>query len=144
MLIVTLAGNLGRDAEFKTTQNGKELCSFPVAVTVGYGDSKSTVWLDVSKWGAGAKGLSGILRKGTKVAVSGELSTREHNGKTYLQCRADHVTLQGDAPGGGRGERKQPYGSDEPRGGDGSRGHAGGFADDLDDDIPFISSRGMH
>ncbi len=109
MIIVTLAGNLGRDAEFKTTQNGKELCSFSVAATVGFGNDKTTIWVDVSRWGAGAKGLSGILHKGSKVTVSGELSTREHNGKTYLQCRADHVTVQGDAPGGQRGERKQGY-----------------------------------
>lgn len=125
MLIVTLAGNLGRDAEFKTTQSGTELCSFGVGVTVGYGENKSTVWVDVTKWGKGAQGLAGILRKGSNVAVSGELSTREHNGKTYLQCRADHVTIQGTPQGS---ERREP---------DGSRGHAGGFGDDLDDDIPF-------
>jgi single-strand DNA-binding protein len=134
MLIATLAGNLGKDAEFKTTQAGKEFCSFSVGVSVGYGESRSTVWIDVTKWGAGAKGLSSILRKGTKVALSGELSTREHNGKTYLQCRADHVTVQGDAPGGNRGERKQSY-DDAPRGGGGFGGF--GTTDDLDDRIPF-------
>jgi len=131
MLIVTLAGNLGRDAEFKTTQSGAEMCSFGVGVTVGYGDNKSTVWVDVTKWGKGAQGLAGILRKGSKVAVSGELSTREHNGKTYLQCRADHVAIQGTTGGnsGGNQQRREP---------DGSQGHAGGFADDLDgDDVPF-------
>ena len=101
MLNLTLAGNVGRDAEKKTTQSGQELCSFPVAVSVGYGENKSTVWVDVTKWGKGSDGLSRILRKGSKVAVSGELSTREHNGKTYLQCRADNVTIlggAGDAP----------------------------------------------
>ena len=124
MLIITLAGNLGRDAEYKTTQNGQERCSFGVGVTTGYGENKTTTWVDVTKWGKGAEGLARILRKGSKVAVSGELSMREHNGKTYLQCRADHVTIQGT-----------PAGQREP---DGSRGHAGGFADDLgDDSIPF-------
>lgn len=125
MLIVTLAGNLGRDAEFKTTQSGTELCSFGVGVTVGYGENKSTVWVDVTKWGKGAQGLAGILRKGSKVAVSGELSTREHNGKTYLQCRADHVTIQG-TPGGN--QQRQP---------DSSQTGQGGWAgDDLDDELP--------
>ena len=104
MLIVTLAGNLGRDAEYKTTQGGAERCSFSVGVTTGYGENKATVWVDVTKWGKGSEGLARILRKGSKVAVSGELSTREHNGKTYLQCRADHVTVQG-TPAASQGEQ---------------------------------------
>lgn len=126
MLILTLAGNTGKDAEFKTTQDGKEFCSFSVGVSTGYGDRKATTWVDVTKWGKGAEGLSRILRKGSKVTVSGEMSTREHNGKTYIQCRADHVTIQGTTQGS---ERREP---------DSSRGHAGGFGDDLDDDsVPF-------
>ena len=124
MLIVTLAGNIGKDAQFKQTQSGTDICSFGVGVTVGYGDNKSTVWVDVTKWGKGAQGLANILRKGSRVTVSGELSTREHNGKTYLQCRADHVTIMGT-----------PQAQRDP---DGSQGHASGFAsDDLDDSIPF-------
>lgn len=99
MLNLSLAGSLGRDAEYKTTQSGQELCQFPVAVNVGWGENKTTVWIDVTKWGKGSQGLAGILRKGSKVAVSGELSTREHNGKTYLQCRADNVTVLGSPSG---------------------------------------------
>jgi len=131
MLIVTLAGNTGRDAEHKTTQGGAELCSFSVGVSTGYGENKATVWVDVTKWGKGSDGLARILRKGSKVSVSGELSTREHNGKTYLQCRADHVTIQG-TPQGGEGAARKP---------DGSRGaplqQSDGY-DDLSDDIPFL------
>lgn len=102
MFIATVCGNLGKDAEYKQTQNGKAFCSFPVAATVGYGDNKTTIWVDVTRWGEGAQGLSRLLVKGTKVTVMGELSTREHNGKTYLQCRADHVALQGGRSDGPR------------------------------------------
>lgn len=126
MLIVTLAGNIGKDAVFKQTQSGTDICSFGVGVTVGYGDNKSTVWVDVTKWGKGAQGLANILRKGSRVTVSGELSTREHNNKTYLQCRADHVTIMGTPQGQ---SQREP---------DGSQGHASKFADDdLSDEIPF-------
>lgn len=99
MLNLSLAGNLGRDAEYKQTQSGQEICSFSVGVSVGFGEKKSTVWVDVTRWGKGAKGLADILRKGSKVAVSGELSTREYNEKTYLQCRADSVTILGTPSG---------------------------------------------
>jgi single-strand DNA-binding protein len=121
MLKAILAGRLGRDAQHKTTQGGTDLCSFAVACDVGYGDNKQTYWVDVTKWGNGAKGLAGILRKGSAVTVVGELSTREHDGKTYLQCRADDVTIQG-----GTGERQT-----------GGQQQQTPAADDLDDDIPF-------
>lgn len=108
MLQLSLAGRLGRDAEYKQTQSGKELCTFPVATEVGFGDSKETIWIGVTRWGAGAKGLSNHLRKGDPVAVTGEMSKREHDGKTYLQVRADRVTLLG-TKGEQRGEAKQSY-----------------------------------
>lgn len=130
MLILTLAGNTGKDAEFKTTQGGTELCSFSVGVSTGYGENKATTWVDVTKWGKGAEGLARILRKGSKVTVSGEMSTREHNGKTYIQCRADHVSIQGTPQGSGQ------RGAPDRTGGFGSSDIAP--ADDMDEDlIPF-------
>jgi len=130
MLKVIISGRTGRDAQHKQTQGGTDLCSFPVAADVGFGDNKQTYWVDVTKWGKGSEGLARILRKGSSVTVVGELSTREHDGKTYLQCRADDVSIGGTP----HGERKV---SDTT--GDGSRGHAQAFAgDDLDDtSIPF-------
>ena len=113
MLQITIAGRLGRDAEYKQTQGGNELCSFSVAADVGYGDNKQTYWVDVTRWGKGAKGLSEILRKGSAVAVTGELTTREHNGKTYLQCRADNVTILGT--GGRQTEQQSSSGSNHSR-----------------------------
>ena len=136
MLIVTATGNLGKDAVAKSTQNGKDFCSFPVAATIGWGDKKQTIWIDVTKWGEGSQGLAKLLRKGTKVTVIGELSTREHEGKTYLQCRATDVALQGDAQGGERQERGGQGGTDY-----GAQG--GGFADDLDDSVPFLTDTGF-
>lgn len=136
MLHVIIAGNLGKDATAKSTQAGKDFCSFPVAATIGWGDKKQTIWIDVTKWGEGSQGLAKLLRKGTKVTVIGELSTREHEGKTYLQCRATDVALQGDAQGGERQERGGQGGTDY-----GAQG--GGFADDLDDSVPFLTDTGF-
>lgn len=135
MLQVIAAGNLGKDAEYKETQNGKALCTFSLAASIGWGDNKQTVWLDVTKWGEGSKGLSNLLRKGSKVTVLGELSTREHNGKTYLQCRASEVTIQSKAEGGDRWADGSQGSATPP-----DRPNTGAFASDLDDDIPFISN----
>lgn len=126
MLNLSLAGTLGRDAEYRENDNGKGRCQFSVAVNIGYGDKKTTVWVDVTRWGEGAKGLSNLLRKGTKVAVNGEMSLREHNGKTYVQCRADNVTLLGG------GQERKPV---DPN----NQAMREQFIpqDDLDDEIPF-------
>jgi len=95
MNILTVTGNLGKDAEVRTAGSGT-VCSFSVAMTAGYGDKKQTVWIDCSVWGKQAEGaLPGYLKKGQQVAVSGELSTREHEGKTYLQLRCNTVDLIG-------------------------------------------------
>lgn len=137
MLTITLAGNTGRDAEFKQTQGGTDLCSFSVAAETGFGENKATTWVDVTKWGKGAEGLARILRKGSKVAVTGEMTLREHNGKTYVQCRADHIAILG-TPDGGQ-QRREP---------DGSRGaptqtRQPAYTDDLDDSIPFLTGEGV-
>lgn len=103
MQVISIAGTLGRDAEYKQTQGGNELCSFPVAVNTGWGENKTTTWFDVTSWGKGSQKLADILRKGSRVAVSGELGTREHNGKTYLQVRVNGgVTIQSTPQGDGR------------------------------------------
>lgn len=130
MLNLMIAGNTGKDAEYKTTANA-EFCAFSVAVNVGYGENKTTQWVDVTRWGKGAQGLANILRKGSKVAVSGEMSLREHGGKTYVQLRADHVSILStpEISGADRDrEYREKLASTPP---------AGGGYDDLDDDIAF-------
>ena len=117
MKTITIAGNLGRDAELKTLNSGDKVLSWSVAVEDRGGQEKRTLWFDCSLWGKRGDALAQYLTKGTKVAVSGELSTREHDGKTYLGVRANEVTLMGAKAEGGA-----------PR-------QAGGF--DTDDEIPF-------
>ena len=127
MLNLSLAGTLGRDAEYREGQNGKGRCQFSVAVNIGYGENKTTIWVDVTRWGEGSKGLANLLRKGSKVAINGEMSLREHNGKTYVQCRADNVTVLGTP-----GDRK-PVDQNNAE----FRKEFAPQHDDMDDLIPF-------
>lgn len=129
MKSIVIAGRLGKAAELRRTQGGDPILSFPVAVDDGYGDRKKTLWFDCSLWGKRGQSLEGHLAKGTAVTVSGDFSTREHDGKTYLQVRVNDLTLQGgksqsDRPSqSGYGEQQSSYG-DAP-------------ADLDDDDLPF-------
>lgn len=131
MNVLSLTGNLGRDAEVRTA-GGSTVCGFSVAMTAGYGDKKQTIWVDCSIWGKQAEGaLPGYLKKGQQVAVSGELSTREHEGKTYLQLRVGSIDLIGKREDGGSSEPASSRGAARP-----SQASAPAH-DEYDDDIPF-------
>jgi single-strand DNA-binding protein len=134
MLRVFLAGNLGRDAELKDV-NGTPLASFSVAVTQRIKREKVTTWIGCALFGARAPALATFLTKGTRVAVAGELTTRtsEKNGKTYLECRVDDVTLLGGGGEGGGQRSNRPAAPPDDDQGSYGAAPAGG-----DDDIPFI------
>lgn len=138
MKVIAIAGACGRDAEVRQV-SGSDVCQFSVAVDDGFGENKKTVWFDVSRWGKGASGLANVLVKGSRVAVSGELSTREHNGKTYLQVRADKVTIMSTPQGGQRQERHQRGGGDDWGQSKGGNSYTGD-----DDFVPFLTSNSIY
>jgi len=106
---IIIGGNIGKDAVTRTTQGGDSVTGWSVAVEERNGKDKRTVWFDVSMWGKRGEALAQYLTKGTRVAVAGDLSTREHEGKTYLTVRADQVTLMGG------GERRDDAPAREPQ-----------------------------
>lgn len=129
-------GRIGKDAVTRHTQGGDSVTSWSLAVDSGYGKNKQTLWWDCSLWGKRGESVAEYLTKGAQVGVTGEVGTREHDGKTYLTLRVGDVTLVGgkaEAPKhnerGGGPVRPAP----QPAGG------TDGFEDQ---DIPFISDRG--
>lgn len=95
MNVLSLTGNIGQDCR-KGNVGGTAVVNFSVAMKAGYGDKAQTVWVDCALWGKQAESrLPEYLVKGQQVAVSGELSTREHDGKTYLQLRVNSIDLIG-------------------------------------------------
>lgn len=132
-----IAGGLTRDSELRRTQSGDQILNFSVGVSEGR--DKPRTYFSCSLFGKRGEALEQYLKKGTKVSVIGAFSTREHEGKTYLQIRADQVTLQGgkqdgrDDNGGGGDDRQQSSGSGYGAGG----GPNSGGRSDMDQEIPF-------
>lgn len=133
MNLLALTGNLGQDCKTNNV-NGTAVCNFSVAMKAGFGDKAQTIWIDCALWGKQAESrLPEFLTKGQQVAVTGELSTREHEGKTYLQLRCNSVDLIGKkddaspAPSQPSPQPQQPAPQPQP---------PGGMMDD-DSDIPF-------
>jgi single-strand DNA-binding protein len=127
MNVFSFTGNLGRDCRTGSAGN-TAVCNFAVAVKSGYGDKEQTIWLDCALWGKQAESrLPEFLTKGQQVAVSGELGTREHEGKTYLTCRVSSVNLVGGKPDSAPAPQQQAQ----------QQQAAPAPADDFDQDIPF-------
>jgi len=123
----SFTGNLGKDCRVGT--GSTPVVGFGVGVKSGWGDKAQTIWIDCSLWGKQAESrISEYLLKGQQVAVTGELGTREHEGKTYLTCRVSSV----DLIGGKRDEGQAPQARQSPR------SQQSAPPDDFDDEmIPF-------
>ena len=126
MKVITIAGTIGRDAEVRSAGD-RRVTGWSVAVDDGWGDKKTTLWFDCNLWGPRGEKLAGYLTKGGKVTVAGSLSTREHNGKTYLAVDVSDVTLQG-----GKGEERRADSS-----GAGAGGRPSDDLSGLSDEVPF-------
>lgn len=135
----SFVGRVGRDAVARYTQGGKAVTGWALAVDRGWGDQKQTVWLDCSWWGERGTKVADFIKKGDRLAVTGELGTREHEGKVHVTLDVRDVTLLGGKPqaaGGGSGGAK---------GGAPQRGRANpadSYDDFTDDSIPFASCYG--
>ena len=87
-------GRVGKDAVTRQAGNS-QVTGFSLAVDSGFGDKKQTLWLDCSAWGDRFAMVGGYITKGSQLGVTGELGTREHDGKTYLTLRVADGTLVG-------------------------------------------------
>ena len=126
---LTIAGRLTKDAETRDA-GGSRVTGFSVAVDNWDGKTKGTLFFDASMWGDRGEKLAQYLVKGTSVTASGDLGTREHNGKTYLTIRVADVTLQGG----------KPAASDADEGGSSSGPARQKY--EIDDSIPFARMAG--
>lgn len=130
MKTLTIAGRVGKDAVLRHTNGGDSVLGFSVAVDDGYGENKSTLWFDCSVWGKRAAALAPHLTKGTALAASGELGTRQHEDKTYLTLRVAELTLQGGGDKKEAGKTRVAESRDDAR-------TQRSSSRDLDDEIPF-------
>ena len=107
---VVLIGRLTRDPELRTTQTGKELCNFSIAVTkrIKPQEGPDADFFNIKAWGQTANYVSNYLTKGRLVAVDGRLETRKYVDKDGVnreitEVVADNVNgldrPRDDAPG---------------------------------------------
>ena len=146
---VILVGNLGKDPEARSMNNGGEVVSFSVATSERWNDrdgnrQEKTEWHNVVIFNEHiGKVAKQYLRKGSSVYLEGSLATRKWTDKSGVDKYTTEVVLQGFGgslvllDGKGDGGRDTGTGTATTNYSAPSGKTGGGFADDLDDDIGF-------
>jgi single-strand DNA-binding protein len=133
---VILIGNLGRDPEVRTFQNGGKVCNLRIATSENWKDKATGERREKTEWHTVAIFQEGLVRiaeqylkKGSKVYLEGKLQTRKWQDQSGQDRYSTEVVLQGfdgvmtmlDGAGGASGSG----GGGDDRGG-------GGYPDDRD------------
>lgn len=97
MNTVTITGRLSATPELKSTQNGKSVCNFRLAVARPR-VKDTTDWIPCTAWNQSAEFLSKYAEKGNRVGVTGVLTSREYedkdgNKRTMYEVLCDNVEL---------------------------------------------------
>ena len=154
---VILIGNLGRDPEIRSTQDGTRVANFSVATSETWRDKASGERKERTEWHRVVifndrlvDIVEKYLKKGSKVYLEGALQTRKwtdnsgqerYSTEVVLQrFRGELTMLDGRGAGGGGGSY-----ADEPPAAEfstagttgGARGERRPPVQDLDDEIPF-------
>ena len=128
---VILVGNLGKDPEIRTTQDGQKIVNLTLATSDTWNDRQSgerkerTEWHQVVLFGKMAETCEKYLAKGRLVYVEGRLRTREYAAKnnggkrqrTAARWQAEAAVVQGFD------QRRQKW--RRRRDGENARGHVG-------------------
>ena len=137
---ITVAGQLGKDAEIKYMPNGDPVASFSVADSQG--KDKSTIWWNASLFGKRAESLAPYLTKGQAVTITGTVTEREWVDKEGGKRKSMDVRVQDIALQGGKRDeapRQQAAPRQEPQRQAAKPAGGGGF-EDMNDDIPFANA----
>ena len=99
---VILLGNLGRDPEIRSMQSGKKMASFSIATSKRWKDrntqeqKENTSWHNIVVFNEGLVDvIEKYVKKGSKIYVEGELSTRKYQDKEGNDRYTTEVVLQG-------------------------------------------------
>ena len=95
---VELIGNLTRDPELRFTPNGAAVCTFGLATNRTYvseGEKKEEVdFHRLVSWNKLAELCNQLLKKGTKVFISGRLQTRSWQAQDGTQRQTTEIVVE--------------------------------------------------
>jgi single-strand DNA-binding protein len=117
---VTLIGNVGQDAELRTTQSGQPFAYFRLATNESYQDSRgqwhtSTEWHTIKVWDKSSNRAAATIRKGARVYIEGQLkSFKGKDEKMLWEVKATTWRLLDKEPDHSPGQKPDPFLPPEP------------------------------
>lgn len=90
---ITVYGRLGRDCEMKSYGDGKQLMSFAVGTTCGFGEKQKSIWYKCTSFRAMDFKIADYLVKGQPVIVCGEHGKDEWTDQNGIQKSADTINV---------------------------------------------------
>lgn len=98
---VIIVGNVGKDPEIRSTQNGKQIANLSIATSESWKDKatgqrkEKTEWHKVSVFNEGLVTLiKNYVKKGDKLYIEGQLQTRKWQDQTGKDCYTTEIVLQ--------------------------------------------------
>ena len=154
---VILVGNVGRDPEIRSTQDGTKVANLSLATSENWRDKNTGERKERTEWHRVvifneriADVVEKYVKKGAKLYIEGAIQTRKWTDNTGAEKYTTEVVLQRfrgeltmlDSRGGGGGGGMSGGAPDDMGSGSGSGGGMGGGrpssgGGDLDDEIPF-------
>jgi single-strand DNA-binding protein len=99
---VIIVGNLGRDPESRSFQNGGKVVNLRIATSDSWKDKNTGERKEATEWHSVAifnEGLANVaeryLRKGSKVYIEGALKTRKWTDQAGVEKYSTEIVLQG-------------------------------------------------
>lgn len=129
---INILGNICNDMELKATQSGKSVCSFNIAVKRPFA-SDITDFFKVVCWGKTAENVCKYCGKGSKVGVTGMLTTRKYTDKDGIDRTTQEIVANNVFFFGGKSEATQAESTQAETQTD----EYGFYVTDNEDDLPF-------
>ena len=86
-------GRLVADVELRSTNSGKSVCAFTVAIN-RRGKDAGTDWVDCVAWEKTAEFISKHFNKGQQIAITGRLQTRNYEDKNGSKRKETEVVVE--------------------------------------------------
>ena len=114
-------GRLTRDPETKYTTTGKAITSFAIALDVGFGDNKKTIFWECKIWGDRGETFTKYVFKSHQVGIEARIEQEEWVDKATQEQRKklvlvvnDFTLLSNGEKGQGQTAQRKMHGSEAP------------------------------
>ena len=137
---VVLIGNVGKDPEIRSTQDGREIANLSIATSESWKDratgerKEKTEWHRVVVFSEGLVGIiKNYVKKGSKLYIEGALQTRKWVDNAGVEKYTTEIVLQGFGATVVLLDNKSSHGQDSSM----SNVNSDSFNEVIDDEVPF-------